>query len=790
MRDELLKYLFATPLMLSSALSSALGLGHIEHQSWLGEPLQANVEIIDSQNKYGPEDFRLRQVKEAEASSLGVDVVSSDYILKTTTVEHNGKLHINISTSEPVVEPFLNFMLVLEWPDGKAYREYSLLLDPAGSRIAPAQSSRSNKPAQASNPGPAFKANTAATGESQSEVVGVKSPAAPFNGASWTVRPAQTLSQIAQRIRQDQQVQLQAVSNYLYQNNPHAFAGGQHQLLVGQTLALPGADAYQAMSRRDEAQVARVNARAQAPVEPQSQQAVTDLAPQAETAPVVNYQVQAGDTLSQIAQRMRQDPNRNLQDVIDQLYRDNPQAFNGGKRGLQVGANLQLRGDAARSTAGLSYNQSDSGRLSSAPAADGLKGSDNSSAAPGTGRVRLDSNTQLKESDVLAGRLPDPSVMPLSEQIQAVGELTDKLNAENSDLRQRIDRIESSENIALLQQLVALQSKQIEHFRSQLEQTMVLLNKQQTGAVTSDSLAAVGTNAAQQNSAQGNNTANENTQASRDSEIDTDPAAQDVNEGEVDGAEVDTFATNEAQSAAEQINTSAPEQQPAAINTAASKGAEAEQKLEPAPGMSESEKALSEATSKTNELILRACLFAAALLLGVLLVRMLMRSNWLRQRFNKQAEPESRPANEPRPSEIERPAVIRVRNREPEPSKQRIEPVLMTPKPTPKPIVAAAIDPVVTTKVSSETKENPFNSGARWSHNDIPRLDVEETNHHDDAPEELPINDLKLDNDVNFDDFGLISLDDLDVNLDDGLNQDFDLDINEIEPLSKEEKKA
>ena len=50
--------------------------------------------------------------------------------LSFTVDSNNGNPVIRISSNRPVVEPFLNFLLEVDWPQGRMVREYTVLLDP------------------------------------------------------------------------------------------------------------------------------------------------------------------------------------------------------------------------------------------------------------------------------------------------------------------------------------------------------------------------------------------------------------------------------------------------------------------------------------------------------------------------------------------------------------------------------------------------------------------------------------------------------------------------------------
>ena len=48
----------------------------------------------------------------------------------TPVLRPNGKSVIQVSSSKPVREPYLNFLVEVLWPNGRLLREYTLLLDP------------------------------------------------------------------------------------------------------------------------------------------------------------------------------------------------------------------------------------------------------------------------------------------------------------------------------------------------------------------------------------------------------------------------------------------------------------------------------------------------------------------------------------------------------------------------------------------------------------------------------------------------------------------------------------
>ncbi|MDX1434891.1 MAG: hypothetical protein R3286_20790, partial [Gammaproteobacteria bacterium] len=108
----------------------ALGLGNIEVSSTLNEPLQARIDL----NALHSGDLDSMQVQLASAEQFrraGIERPFQLSKLKFTTVADGPDAgHIAITTRDPVVEPFLNFLVEVTWPRGRIVREYTVLLDP------------------------------------------------------------------------------------------------------------------------------------------------------------------------------------------------------------------------------------------------------------------------------------------------------------------------------------------------------------------------------------------------------------------------------------------------------------------------------------------------------------------------------------------------------------------------------------------------------------------------------------------------------------------------------------
>lgn len=121
----------ATALAVSIALSSgnahALSLGEIEMRSALNQPMSAEIQL--SSVRPGELENMIVKLASPEAfARAGIDRtdVLSDLRFSVNQINQS----IVITSRRPVVEPFLNFLLEIDWPSGRMVREYTVLLDP------------------------------------------------------------------------------------------------------------------------------------------------------------------------------------------------------------------------------------------------------------------------------------------------------------------------------------------------------------------------------------------------------------------------------------------------------------------------------------------------------------------------------------------------------------------------------------------------------------------------------------------------------------------------------------
>ena len=115
-----------------SALAPALGLGEITQHSALNQPFNADIALVDA-GGLAEGDLSVSLATADEFSRAGVERVFFLNDLKFTPILRGNRSLIRVTSSKPVNEPFLNFLVQVNQPNGRLLREYTVLIDPPGS---------------------------------------------------------------------------------------------------------------------------------------------------------------------------------------------------------------------------------------------------------------------------------------------------------------------------------------------------------------------------------------------------------------------------------------------------------------------------------------------------------------------------------------------------------------------------------------------------------------------------------------------------------------------------------
>jgi len=119
----------AVSLALATPGAFALGLGDIEMRSALNQPMNAEIRLTSVEP--GELDGMIVKLASPEAfARAGIERSAILTGLRFTVDESGAAPTIRITSQSPVVEPFLNFLIEIDWPQGRMVREYTVLLDP------------------------------------------------------------------------------------------------------------------------------------------------------------------------------------------------------------------------------------------------------------------------------------------------------------------------------------------------------------------------------------------------------------------------------------------------------------------------------------------------------------------------------------------------------------------------------------------------------------------------------------------------------------------------------------
>lgn len=135
-----LRAAIATVLLLATSNALALGLGQIEVKSRINQPLLAEIPIVSTTpgelqalkaRLASPETFR--RVGLAPPQGIAADLRFS------LGNDARGRPVIRVTTAAPVNQAVLNFLIEVDWGQGRLVREYSALVDAPRTASAPLQ---------------------------------------------------------------------------------------------------------------------------------------------------------------------------------------------------------------------------------------------------------------------------------------------------------------------------------------------------------------------------------------------------------------------------------------------------------------------------------------------------------------------------------------------------------------------------------------------------------------------------------------------------------------------------
>lgn len=242
--------LIAALLPLFSPLTWGLGLGEITMKSHLNEPLQAEIELLDVQNLTS-DDIKIRLATQQDFDLIGVDRAYFLTNIQFNIVVSGDDSRIILTTDQPLLEPFLDFLVETRWPAGRLLRSYTVLVDlperASAERVSSyaqiaASESEIQDAAEEDEPAQLVSAPTPPSQRSPARSYDKNAEGQPRAGGQYLVQARDTLWEIAVSARPENATLEQTMIATAAMNGD-AFAGGNiNGLRAGYVLQLPSDD--------------------------------------------------------------------------------------------------------------------------------------------------------------------------------------------------------------------------------------------------------------------------------------------------------------------------------------------------------------------------------------------------------------------------------------------------------------------------------------------------------------------------------------------------------------------
>ena len=266
---------FIAALALSGA-ACAISMGGINVSTALGEPLNAEIQLVAA-GKFDKNKMSAHLASPEAFKVAGLDYPGTLPKLKFEIEEHaNGEPYIKLTSTQEVNEPFVSLLVELTWPSGQLLREYTFLLDPPGFKpeqpkmveVQPLEPvvTATKEPKSGATKEVQTPIRAAAPMDEKTSVKKVSVPAPKpaearnVSSGNITVKRGDTLSKIALEAKSPE-ISLERMMVALYRANEGAFdSNNMNRLRVGKILRVPEADDLSKVGQVDALKEVRVQA--------------------------------------------------------------------------------------------------------------------------------------------------------------------------------------------------------------------------------------------------------------------------------------------------------------------------------------------------------------------------------------------------------------------------------------------------------------------------------------------------------------------------------------------------
>ena len=253
------------------SLSRALGLGEIHLNSSLNEPMNAEIDLIAA----APDELTALRATLASREAFTRYGIDKPPFLSSMTFKvgkgKDGRDALLVRSTDAIPEPFVTFLVEVNWSRGRLMREYTVLLDPPV--YTPGETANSSAPVAApatAEPPPVRRsappltpsveasapASSSSSSSARQPAAAARRTAASSSANGITVGRGDTLTRIARTLQADlpgpaTQANVDQTMIALYRSNPAAFGGNINVLRQGAVLRVPNADEIAALNQKE-----------------------------------------------------------------------------------------------------------------------------------------------------------------------------------------------------------------------------------------------------------------------------------------------------------------------------------------------------------------------------------------------------------------------------------------------------------------------------------------------------------------------------------------------------------
>ena len=283
--------MIAAAFWLAGPMVHAAGLGQLKVISPLGQPLNAEIEIVSLQA--GEEEGLVARLASPDAfRDAGIEFNPALVTVRFAVEHRGGRSLLRVRTTQPINDPFLEMLVELQWTTGRLVREYTVLLDPPEYRGP-----------QAIAAAPAVPAKPAAVPESKPAVEAPAAQPAPVEARPLPSVPAPAAEPAPA---------------------PAPAAEAQVEKPAAAEAEKPGAAEAEKPAAAEAEKPAP--AEAEKPAAAEAEKPAAEPVGEPAAAEEMKVAVKKGDTLSEIA-RQNLPPGANLNQMLIAIYRANEDAF-------------------------------------------------------------------------------------------------------------------------------------------------------------------------------------------------------------------------------------------------------------------------------------------------------------------------------------------------------------------------------------------------------------------------------------------------------------------------------